>query len=162
MKPSENSELVGANKKAITLDATGARTTVKLDSAGWKTVTKRLNNAFAAGLTEQPVLTSLPDHVYLQLEGIKGREDSIVCSVSVNNIYAGHVSLFGLRSASQSDGPHGGAGLTINFDITKIVDNLHLNNALESNALDVLIQPVNIVAEGNEVTIDRVSVYRKG
>ncbi|MGK4567800.1 tyrosinase family protein [Flavobacterium sp. 3HN19-14] len=105
MKPDEQSELVGANKNAITLDATGARTTVKLDSSGWSTVSKKLTNAFSAGLTANPVLGSLPDEVYLQLEGIKGKEDSIVCSVSVNNVYAGHLSLFGLRSASKPDGP---------------------------------------------------------
>ncbi|MGK4567799.1 DUF7868 domain-containing protein [Flavobacterium sp. 3HN19-14] len=68
----------------------------------------------------------------------------------------------GFAALPNPTGRHGGAGLTVNFDITKIVDELHLNNAIDANALDVMIQPVNMVADGNEVTIDRVSIYRKG
>ncbi|MCE7066667.1 tyrosinase family protein [Dyadobacter sp. CY326] len=162
MNLNANTELVGANSSMTTLDATGARTTVKLDSKGWETVTKSLTNTFAARINNSPAATNLPDQVYLQLEGVKGNEDSIVCSVSINQQYVGHISLFGLYNASIKDSQHGGAGLTIRLDITKIVDQMHLSGMAELNSLDVLIQPVNIVAEGSELTIDRVSVYRKG
>lgn len=156
-----NSELVGANNGAIKLDAKGVRTTVDLDTRGWRTVAKSLTNA-KANLRKISDANNFPDQVYLQLEGVKGKEDSIVCSVSVNQKYAGHISLFGLRNASKKDSKHGASGLTIRLDITKIVDQLHMDNHLDLNSLDVLIQPVNVVAEGNELTIDRVSVYRKG
>ena len=162
MASNVNTEIVGANQGTISLDASGARTTVQLDPGGWNTVTKSLNKALTANAEGIGTASDLPDEVYLQLEGIKGDEDSIVCSVSVNQQYAGHISLFGLRNASVKDGHHGGAGLTIRLNISKIVDSLQLNNAMNINSLDVLIQPVNIVAEGNELTIDRVSVYRKG
>jgi tyrosinase len=146
------SELVGANSAPLSLTASGARTTVKLDSTGWNNVTNSLVTASA---------TSLPDEVYLVLEGVKGTADANMYTVSVNHRYAGHISLFGLRIASNKNGPHGGAGLTIRLDISKIVDQLHLNNAIESNSLDVLIQPSGPVAKGGECTVDRVSVYRK-
>jgi tyrosinase len=157
-----NSELVGANRGAITLNATGARTIVNLDPKGWDVAAKSLRNISNSHLIDSPAPIKSPDKVYLQLEGIKGSEDSIVCSVSVNHQYAGHISLFGLQDASRKGGHHGGSGLTIRLDITKIIDQLHLNNVIDINSLDVIIQPVNIVAEGNELTIDRVSIYRQG
>ena len=152
MDSKAHSELVGANSAPLSLTASGARTTVKLDSAGWNNVTNSLVTASA---------TSLPDEVYLVLEGVKGNADANMYTVSVNHHYAGHISLFGLRIASTKNGPHGGAGLTIKLDISRIVDQLHLSNAVQSNSLDVLIQPSGPVAKGGECTIDRISVYRK-
>ena len=105
--------------------------------------------------------SEVPDEMFLQLEGVRGKEDSIVCAVSVNQKYVGHVSLFGLRNATAKDEAHGGGGLTIKLDITKVVDELHLSNTEDVSNLDVLIQPVNMVTEGNELTIDRISIYRK-
>ena len=105
-------------------------------------------------------LSSLPDEVYLLIEGIKGNRDSIVCSVTVNQLDAGHLYLFGLSMASKKDGHHGGAGLTIKLDITKIVDQLHLDNALAVETLDVVILPSNIIAKGSELTISRIGIYR--
>jgi len=153
MDSDAQSELVGANNEALALDASGGRTTVKLDTSGWKTVTNSLQKAS---------VTSLPDEVYLQLEGIKGTADSNTYTVSVNHHYAGHISLFGLRIASKTDGKHGGAGLTIRLDISEIIDQLHINNAIEANSLDVLIQPVGPVSEEDPLTIDRISIYRNG
>jgi tyrosinase len=147
-----NAELVGANSTPLVLTASGARTTVKLDSTGWNKVARSLKAASE---------TSLPDEVYLQLEGVKGNADANVYSVSVNHHYAGHISLFGLRMASRKSGPHAGAGLTIRLDISGIVDKLHLDNTINAGSLDVLIQPTGS-AKGDECTVDRVSIYRKG
>lgn len=157
-----SSEVIGANQAPISLDASGARTTVKLDAQGWNTVSQSITKAFAVRSKDTPTESDLPDEVYLQLEGIKGKDDSIVCSVSVNHQYAGHVSLFGLRNASAKGSHGGGAGLTVRLNISKIVDALHISSAIGIDSLDVLIQPVNIVAKGNELTIDRVSVFRRG
>jgi len=144
-------ELVGASTKHMTVDASGAHTTIKLDNKGWRSMTDSLQ--FAS-------LSSLPDEVYLLIEGIKGNRDSIVCSVTVNQLDAGHLYLFGLSMASKKDGHHGGAGLTIKLDITKIVDQLHLDNALAVETLDVVILPSNIIAKGSELTISRIGIYR--
>lgn len=161
MKPNKiDSELVGASNNSVVLDASGLHTSVKLESKSWKKVTKSLNNLSKID-TEEVSAEDIPDEVYLQLEGVKGKEDSIVCTVSVNHQYVGHISLFGLHNASLKDDAHGGGGLTIKLDITKVVDHLHLNDLTDISALDVLIQPVNMVTEGNELTIDRISIYRK-
>ncbi len=153
MDNTAQTELVGANIAPLTLNASGARTTVKLDNAGKNKVVNSLRTASE---------TNLPDEVYLQLEGVKGNTDSNIYTVTVNHHYAGHISLFGLRMASAKDSKHGGAGLTIRLDITNIIDQLHLDNALESDTLDVLIQPAGPMMVGGECTIGRVSIYRNG
>jgi tyrosinase len=155
MDTNAKTELVGANNGGLTLNASGGRTTIKIDTTGWSKVTNSLMKASA---------TNLPDEVYLQLEGIKGTADSNMYTVSVNHQYAGHISLFGLRKASQKDDKHGGAGLTIRLDISEIIDQLHINSAIESNSLDVLIQPDGQGQDSEEdvCTIDRISIYRNG
>lgn len=162
MESNKEQELVGANNAPLELNASGARTTVKLDSGGWGTVTKSLANASKAILTEKNAAANLPDEVYLQLEGVKGTADANNYTVAVNHQYAGDISLFGLRKASMKDSHHGGAGLTIRLDITDIIDKLHLSNNIDINSLDVLIQPSGPTAKGGEVTVDRISIYRKG
>lgn len=159
MDKKTKSELVGANSGSIILGASGLRSTVKLDSKGWNSIAESIGKAFRGG-SEVISSDNIPDEVFLQLEGIKGKEDSIVCSVSVNNQYAGHISLFGLQNASTVDSPHGGSGLTIRIDITKIIDRLVIDHEIDVNSLDVLIQPINIISEGNDLTIDRISIYR--
>lgn len=148
-----NSEMVGANEGALQLKTSGARTAVKLESSAWKKVPMSFMSAS---------VTNVPDRVYLQLENVKGNMDSNVLTVSVNHKQAGHISLFGLRKASMADGHHGGAGLTFLLDITNLVDDLHLNNALDTDDLDVMILPGNEIPETEKITIGRVSVYRQG
>ena len=57
---------------------------------------------------------------------------------------------------------HAGKGLTFPLEITKIVDALHLNNALDVDALHVTIVPVKPVPEDAQITIGRVSIFRQG
>ncbi|WP_114939109.1 tyrosinase family protein [Mucilaginibacter endophyticus] len=147
-----NSEMVGANEGALTLKNSGARTAVRFQKEAWAKVPKSLMNAS---------VTKVPDHVYLQLENVKGKMDSNVLAVSVNHKLAGHVSLFGLRKASSNDGHHGGAGLTFILDITNLVDELHLNNALDADSLDVTISPDNDIPNDEEITVGRVSLHRQ-
>tara|TARA_R110001592_G_scaffold146692_5_gene370887 strand:+ start:2347 stop:3870 length:1524 start_codon:yes stop_codon:yes gene_type:complete len=147
-----NSELVGANEGQLKLDGSGLQTTVKLDNKAWKNVPTSLMKASA---------TSLPDQVYLQIENVKGNMDANILTVSINHELAGHVSLFGLRNASKQDGQHGGTGLTFIFNISNIIDNLHLDNALDVDSLDVAILPSNAISDNQEVTVGRVSIYRE-
>lgn len=142
-------ELIGANESKVHLGAEGANVKVKMDAS-----TEKVKNSLL-----KASVSNIPDEVYLQLEGVKGVNDSNVYTVSVNQQYAGHISLFGLRKASAKGGHHGGTGLTIRIDITEIVDKLHLNEEL-SDSLDVLIQPVSSQPQDNSCTIDRVSIYR--
>jgi tyrosinase len=147
-----NIELVGANEGTLLLRTSGARTTVKFNQGAWKKVSMSLMKASPS---------SVPDHVYLQIENVRGNMDANSFTVSVNHRQAGSVSLFGLRKASMRDSHHGGAGLTFLLDITDIIDDLHLDNALNAESLDVLILPSNAVPEKEEITIGRVSLYRE-
>jgi tyrosinase len=100
--------------------------------------------------------------VYLQLENVRGTRDAYKLDVSVNQQHAGTVALFGLRRATLKDGQHGGGGLTFVLDITNIIDNLFLDNALDADSLDVRIVPNQAVPDSAEITVGRVSVYRQG
>jgi tyrosinase len=153
MDSDANLELVGAHDGALEVKSSGARATVKLEP----TVRQKVSSGLAAASD-----TALPDHVYLQLENVRGNRDSYILRVSVNGHEAGTVSLFGLRRASLMDAAHGGKGLTFILDITNIIDNLFLDNTLDQDALDVKVVPNEAVPDNAEITIGRISVYRQG
>ena len=48
------------------------------------------------------------------------------------------------------------------LDITNIVDNLFLDNALDADSLDVRIVPDDPIPDSEEITIGRVGIYRQG
>jgi tyrosinase len=160
----KNVELVGASQAALPIKGAGARTTVTLDTA----VRRRV----AASLALAPE-TAAPDHVFLHLENVRGTRDATVLSVYINlpegakpgdhpELLAGTVGLFGLHGASLKDGKHGGQGLNFVLDITKIVDAMHLNNALDTDSLNVMIVPRQAVPEQAQITVGRIGIYRKG
>jgi tyrosinase len=162
--PGKNVELVGANQEALAIKGSGARTTVKLDTDVRRKVSASLESASE---------TAQPDRVFLNLENVRGTQDASVLSVYVNlpeganpsdhpELLAGSVGLFGLRRASLQDGSHGGQGLSFVLEITKIVDALHLGNALDVNSLQVRIVPHRPVPEQANITVGRVSIYRQG
>ena len=145
-------ELVGANEKPLALGKSGVKTSVKLDDSSWKNVPMSLVKASA---------TNLPDQVYLQLENVKGNIGANILNVSVNNQYAGHISLFGLRNATKKDGHHGGSGLSFLLNITDIIDNLYLANSLDVASLDVAVLPENAITDNHNISIGRISIYRE-
>jgi tyrosinase len=146
-------ELVGANGGSLSIEGSGARTTVKFDLNAWKKVSMSLEKASAS---------SLPDLVYLRLENVTGNSDSNFLTVAVNQQHAGMISLFGLRKASMKDDKHGGGGLNFMLDITGVIDNLFLDKALDMELLDVTILPRNAIRDGEKITVGRVSIYRQG
>jgi tyrosinase len=152
MDKGDTSELIGANEKALHLQSDGVKANVKLSKQPLKTVRNSLKSAS---------ISSIPDHIYLQIENVKGNIDANMLSVSVNDTYVDHVSLFGLRNASKVDGHHGGEGLTFILNITDVFDDLHINDALDINELDVKIVPDNDIAASHDITIGRVSIYRE-
>ena len=160
----QNVELMGANQAAIPIKGAGTSTSVKLDAGVRRKVSASLAPASEA---------AEPDRVFLHLENVRGTFDASVLSVYINlpegarpgdhpELLAGSVGLFGLRKSSLEDGAHGGQGLTFVMDITKIVDALHLSNALTVDALPVRIVPHRPIPEQANITVGRVSVYRQG
>lgn len=147
-----NSELVGTNDGQLQLEGAGLKTTVKFDNSALKKVSMSLMNASEV---------KLPDQVYLQIENVKGNMDANILTVSVSHQLAGHVSLFGLRNASNKDGHNAGGGLTFILNITNIIDNLHLENQLDVDSLDVTILPGNNIPDSQKITVGRVSIYRE-
>jgi tyrosinase len=117
--------------------------------------------------------TATSDRVFLNLENVRGLTDSTAFRVYVDlpddatptdhpERLAGSVALFGVRKASLADEEHAGQGLTFVLEITKIVDALHLDNALDVDALNVRIVPVRPVPEDAQVSIGRISIFRPG
>jgi len=164
--PKQNVELVGANQETLRVVSDGARTEVKLDRA--------VRRKVAASLTEAPQAAAPePDRVFLNLENVRGLSDATAFRVYVNlpagadphkhpERLAGRVSLFGVRKATATDEGHAGKGLTFPLEITKIVDTLHLDEALDVDSLNVTIVPVKPVPEDAQVSIGRVSIFRQG
>lgn len=151
MSEKKKHEIIGANAGSLSLNSGETQAVVKLDTPSWKTVSKSLKNASAS---------QLPDEVFLQLENVKGTNNSNFLSVFVNDKFVRSVALFGIRMASQKDGAHGGSGLTFTLNITNVIDELYLDNDIDLSSLNVVIKTKNPLPENNDLTIDRISVYR--
>ncbi|MCS3533076.1 tyrosinase family protein [Chryseobacterium sp. JUb7] len=145
-----NSELIGASKNSISLNSGSTQETVKLDSAAWKSVSKSFSKASA---------NELPDEIYLQLDNVRGTNNANFLSLYVNDIFVRSVALFGIRMASQKDSAHG-EGLTFKFNITHVIDSLHLKGDFDINSLDVQIKTRNPIPEESGITVGRISIYR--
>jgi tyrosinase len=159
-----NLELLGASQQALPIKGSGASTSVKLDTGA--------RNKVSASLVAASD-TATPDRVFLNLENVRGTHDATVLSVYVNlpdgatpadhpELLAGSVGLFGLRSASQTDGKHAGEGLNFVLEITKIVDALHLSKNFDVDSLHLRIVPHHAIPDQAQITVGRVSIYRQG
>jgi len=160
----QNEELVGANEGALPIKGTRTGTTVKLAADVRRKVAASLARASE---------TAPPDRVFLHLENVRGTHDALALGVYVNlpadanpndhpELLAGTVGLFGLRRASRKDDEHAGDGLNFVLEITSIIDALHLQNALNTDSLQVTVVPHQAVPEKAEVTVGRVGIYRLG
>lgn len=159
-----NTELVGASQPGLSIKGAGTSTSVKLDTGVRRKVAASLLKASE---------TTPPDRVFLKLENVRGTYDASVLSVYINlpegakpsdhpELLAGSVGLFGLHGASFKDAKHAGQGLSFVLEITKIVDALHLKNALDVDSLHVRIVPYRPVPDQAQITVGRVSIYRHG
>lgn len=153
MTNKSNNELVGASNGAHLLASGEMNIVVKLNANKWKPVAKSLAEA---NVSKQP------DEVYLQLEDVKGGHDANFLSVYVNGEFVNSISLFGLLSASLEDGSHGGGGLTYTFNITHIIDDLHLGGGLDVDALNVQVKAKHAPSEDDDLSIGRIGIYRSG
>ncbi len=163
-----NAELMGANNAKITLVGDSTSTQVKLDKQMIGKVTKGFAQ-FAAAPNE----AKSPDRIFLNLENIRSNVDGPVIDVYVNlpadanpaehpENRAGTIALFGVRKASQTDQPHGGIGMTRSLEITHVVDALHLGGNLNDlSNLNVRLVPRTPLTKDQNVTVERISVYRQ-
>lgn len=150
MAKTTKSELIGASTETLRLTSE-ITTSLKLQKKAWKKVSDSLlTTSFA----------NIPDQVFLQLEGVKGTAIANSLAVYINDEFARSVSLFGLINATIGGGPHRGRGLTFKINITNIIDNLHLNASLAIDSLNIRIETKHEVFNGDEITIDRIGVYR--
>ncbi|QMW05428.1 tyrosinase family protein [Spirosoma foliorum] len=151
MTNDRKTELVGASSGTLKIKNSETQATVKLNTTAWESVSRSF---FIAPIP------SIPDEVFLQLEGVNGGSDSNFLSVYVNEKFVKSVSLFGLLSASMKNNFHGGAGLTFKFNITNIIDDLHLAGNIDIDSLNVQVKAKDALHKGDEITIDRIGVYR--
>ena len=151
--PRNSPELVGASTRDLELKSGSTLAQVQLDTNGWRRVAGSLANASAA---------VPPDEVYLVLEDVTGTNNANLLSVYVNKTLVKTVSLFGIRLASMGNHAHGGSGLTFRFNITEIVDQLHLAGGIDIPSLDVEIKTARPILRGGSIKVGRVGVYRVG
>jgi tyrosinase len=155
-------ELLGANQAPIRVEGE-VDTRVSLAPPA----VRRVQASFAAATAQ-----THPDRVFLKLENVRGRNDAKRFSVYVNlpegadpadhpGQKAGSIALFGVRKASDGDRHGGGGGVNFTLEITRVLDELHLRNALGGNDLSVRIVPDTPVRSEDEIEIGRIGVYRQ-
>ena len=116
--------------------------------------------------------TAPPDRVFLRLDNVVGRVSGVL-SVYINlpeggkaaqypHLLAGSVGLFGLRQASEPTGRHGGKGMNFTLDITKVIDQLHLDQSFNIDTLQVSLVSNIAIPGSNPITVGRISIYRQG
>ncbi|HEX8534329.1 MAG TPA: tyrosinase family protein [Allosphingosinicella sp.] len=159
-----NVELLGANDRPLSVAGAGTQASVRVAAPARAKLTETFSNMPRG---------SVPDRVFLNLENVRGLSDAAAFSVYINlpegeraedhpELLAGSVALFGVSKATESDGEQAGDGITYSFEITRIIDQLHLREGLDSDSLDVRIIPIKPVPESAEISIGRIGIYRQG
>jgi tyrosinase len=153
--PPQHPQLVGTSDPLVPL--TGAATSVNV------AFNQPARQAAIARLA-----AARPVRAFLNLENITGTGQYGNYEVYINApnatpsepLFAGHLSTFGVRKASRSDGPHGGSGITTVLEITPLIDRLHRERNWDGAHLDVRFVPARGTAASTEgLKIGRVSVY---
>ena len=163
VQPGNKVELMGATQGSVSVKGSGARAVVKLDVGVRQKVTASLVAASQ---------TAPPDRVFLRLDNVVGRVSGVL-SVYINlpeggkaaqypHLLAGSVGLFGLRQASEPTGRHGGKGMNFTLDITKVIDQLHLDQSFNIDTLQVSLVSNIAIPGSNPITVGRISIYRQG
>lgn len=155
--PERPAQLAGATDKPITLGQGTTSTRVEMSAP------------------EASVLASADEggsgRVFLNIENITGKGPPGNYKVFVNvpegedpadhpDNFVGTLPLFGIGEESAEDAAHGGSGLTHVLEITDVVQRLQNEGTWNESDLDVDFVPIRPVAEGADVKIGRVSIYR--
>jgi tyrosinase len=158
-------EMIGASEGGVSLAGSGTmRSSVKTEPEARAKVSESLSAAAAA--------PGVPDRVFLNLENVTGLHDAVIFQVYVglpegadpaaNKQYlAGSVSLFGVSQASDPAGQHAGNGINCTLEITKVVDQLHLDHNFDVDQLSVDFVPFGSIPDAAKVKIGRISIYRQ-
>jgi tyrosinase len=163
VQPENNLELMGATQGSVVVKGAGARAPVQLDTGVRGKVSASLMSASQA----EP-----PDRVFLRLDNVVGTIGGVL-SVYINmpeggkpaeyqHLRVGSIGLFGLRQASEPTGKHGGKGMNFTLDITKVVDQLHLDRSFDVDTLNVSLVPSQAIPGSAPITVGRISIYRQG
>ncbi len=146
-------ELLGSHTKKLDLKDSKAGTRVKFDSKPLKRIGESLKNAS---------VDKAPDRIYLELDNVTGNHDGNFLHVSANGKRIGSKALFGLNSASKKDDHHAGSGLRLVFDITDLIDELHLSGDLDSqDGLDITIETEAEVPSDHKIHVGKISLFRE-
>lgn len=120
MAAADDAELAGASEGPVELTQDKVRARVKMQPE-------------LSGMSFLESAMPTPIHVYLRLEGITGRGIPQDYRVMIDlegdtepPLPVGLLTTFGVANASNPDAPHGGAGLTQIYDITKAAERLKL------------------------------------
>ncbi len=162
-------ELLGANAQAVRLEGKSVNTQVALDPQA----TRKLSASFAPRGMGMAGAAAEPDRVFLNLENIRGGNDGVIFDIYVGlppgakpedhpENRAGAVALFGVAKASRDDGGHGGNGLVKVVEITRVIDALHLKPPVDLQKLNIQFVPRHELLPADNISIERVSVYRQG
>jgi tyrosinase len=161
----QKAELLGGGGRNLKLGVKAANTEVKLATKP----AARLKASFT-GEAMSAATPGEPDRVFLSLENIRGNNDAANFDVYLGptqahanapEAHVGDFSLFGLSSASDPKGAHGGRGLNQVIEITKAVDAMHLRDQLDAGTLQVRIVPRKNVRDKDKITIGQINLYRQ-
>ncbi|MHA6197429.1 tyrosinase family protein [Pseudomonas wadenswilerensis] len=163
-------ELIGANSSSIKLIGRKSASEVRLDKPGLAKVAKSLA---AKGLVAEHVAAPTHERVFLNLENIRGRRNTVYLEVYVGvpageqpsahpELCAGGISLFGVAAASEANDPHGGNGVNASLEITGIVDALRAKGDLDLAHLQIDLVPNKNLSADDELSVGRISLYRQG
>jgi tyrosinase len=116
--------------------------------------------AFATAAVEE-------ERIFLNVEGVRGNAASGVLTAVITapgkEAEEGTeqtLVFFGLQKATITDGFHAGNGLSATVDVTEKVHALQAASGEPLEKLEIVLsQPTG--AAGEEITVDRVSLYRR-
>ena len=157
-------QVIGANDEKVVLGNNPAETAVRL--------APEAGGAVVAAMGPGADMAAKAKRLFLKLENIRGVSTAGGLKAYVNlpvgqgsenlpqDRAAGSAALFGLASASKTDGPHGGNGITLVFDITDLARRLIGLGDFDPEHLRVKIISAHEGGDADPVTIDRVSVLR--
>jgi tyrosinase len=152
-------EMVGASEGRVPLAATPTEAEVAVEAPSGAALMEKAEGA-------------QPRKVYLKVENVRGKELAALSYLVYVNLppgadpaeyedrFAGKVSMFGVREASEENEEHSGSGLTFSFDITGVVQRLQEKGEWDPQHLRVTFTPVRTRAEqGGDVSVGRVSLF---
>jgi tyrosinase len=158
-------ELVGATRTAVHLG--GEKAEVSLPTP----VTPRAfrSTRDRAAVPEHATAQELVQHVTLHLEQVTSVDVAPTYDVFLNvpegedpnkheDRFIGRVSMFGIKQASDPNGPHGGGGQNFALDITQLYHQLAGLREFDASKLSVTFLPVSPIGTPH-VTVGRISLY---